>query len=90
MKDHRSEVRVQSPVPIRQEPDGARLIDMSRSGISFITDREYAVGDPIDMHFFIGPGAQDDRLEFHCRGKVVRVEPDPDGWLVAGSIEWLD
>ncbi|MDX1582821.1 MAG: PilZ domain-containing protein [Thermoanaerobaculia bacterium] len=90
MEDNRAEERIKTSIPVRQEPDGGKLIDMSRSGLSFVSQKEYEVGDPIDMHFYVGPREAPDRLELHCRGEVVRVEKTAEGWLVGGSIEWLE
>lgn len=89
MENHRAEERVRTQIPVEQEPGGGRLVDMSRSGLAFVSQKKYEVGDPIDMHFYVGPREDADRLELHCRGEVVRVEENNGGWLVAGSIEWL-
>lgn len=90
MRDHRAEDRVRTKVPLVEPEVGGRLIDMSRSGISFHTTHEYSVGDQIDMHFRVGSLDEPGRLEFHCKGEVVRVTPSEGGFVVAGSIQWLD
>jgi hypothetical protein len=88
--EHRREERVRSRLPILVEPEGGRLIDMSRSGVSFRTPRRHEIGDPIDIHLVVGKRDTPGRFDLHCRGSVVRVARREREWMIAGSIEWME
>jgi len=74
-------------------PDGgekeAQTRDVSARGISFYVDSPLAEGTPIEFTLTLPPEITlTESIKVHCRGRVVRVEPQTPGRVgIAAVIE---
>ncbi len=90
MSDGRRDSRFKASFPVEIESQGGVLVDMSSSGIAFETDKEYEIGDRIDLTVRVGRNPERG-MELECTGRVVRVERRDDGAnLVAATVEWKE
>jgi hypothetical protein len=89
MDQKRRESRFRATFPVEIEPAGGITVDMSGSGIAFITEHPYEVGDEISLRIIMGKRGPE-KQELECRGRIVRVESTDGGFRVGASVEWSE
>jgi hypothetical protein len=60
--------------------------DISVGGVFFVTQQVFSPGDPIECTLVFEYLDPDHPVRLHCRGQVVRVEPDDGNTGVAVAI----
>jgi PilZ domain-containing protein len=60
--------------------------DVSASGMFFVTQGALSLGDPIELTLVFERLDRNHPLRLHCRGQVVRVDPDDGTWGIAVAI----
>jgi hypothetical protein len=90
MDQRRRESRFRATFPVEIEPAGGITVDMSGTGIAFITEHPYEVGDEISLRIIMGKRGPEKQMELECRGRIVRVERADEGFRVGASVEWSE
>ena len=91
MNEKRSMQRftLQLPVAVGGEGAVAETRDVSSRGICFVSDRRLQPGAEVEFTLTLPPDiTMTEKIEVHCRGRVVRVDETKDGKLaIAAKIE---
>lgn len=82
MNERRRAERVPIAIPIDFGNGSGMTRDMSGLGIYFSTDKPFEVGMELDFRLFV-----QDAVRVRCKGRVVRVVPERDGYGVGITID---
>ncbi|PLX81263.1 MAG: PilZ domain-containing protein [Desulfuromonas sp.] len=87
MHDKRSVQRIQMEVPVHLANANGMTRDISGSGIFFVTDHSYALGENISFSLDLNYAFPGQPLHLDCFGQVKRIESIGDQVGVAAQIE---
>ena len=86
----RREKRFRATFPVEVEGETGTTVDMSVSGISFESKRDYKVGDEIKVFVHVGRKNVSSRMRLECSARVVRVEATEKGSRIGAVVEWAE
>ena len=84
-KERRLEPRYALSVPIRIGGVDATTLNVSLSGVAFLSPVAFPISKPID--FSVVLRSPTSPVQMDCRGVVTRADPSEGGFVVAATIE---
>ena len=85
----RKDERFDSDLTIRLDQGDASLRNVSASGVYFLTQLDFEVGDPLSFTLQF-PGMQTGVISANCAARVVRVEQQGSEKGVAAAFESIE